>query len=1097
MNLRVTSLLTILFAAGIILAMTIPVMAMNAKMFRYPDVSADQIAFTYDNDVWVAPKRGGMAQPLSSPPGAEVHPKFNHDGSKIAFTGNYDGNYDVYEMPVAGGVARRLTYHPYTDRVVEYAPDGRVVFSSFRELDTPAAIKLFYADPDGGMPEALPMKAAWWCSFSDDGRNVAFVPFSREFSTWKRYQGGRAADIWLFDLENYESQRLTDFPGTDDLPMFSGEYIYYLSDAGKHNRRNIWRMLSDGSAKEQLTFFSDYDVKWPSIGPLDIVFENGGCLYLLELLTGSVTEVEISVPGDHPNVRPQQVEISGVPSSVTIGPTGSRLVASMHGDIWTIPVDEGYNRSITRTDDFYERYPAWSPDGKWVAFAADYTGDYEIYIAPSDGGEPQQLTFESETWYLSITWSPDSQKLALTDQSGAFYVYDMETDSLELVARDKSGSMWLTPSWAPDSNWLAYPVMHEETLNYVVMLYDWDGNESYQISSEFYNSYDPVFGRGGEYLFFTTNRNFSPIFSDVDDAWTFANSTVIAAVPLTDDIQLPTMLENSEEPYPADEEAAEGEGESQEDGTGEAEESDTLVIDTTGSEARALTLPVQPGNLYGLQAANAGLLFLRSPNSGTGGPTELYLFDVANMQEIPLAQGVFGVEVSADGNMMAVADWSGIHVVPAQPGVQLGAPVSGSSNTITVNPRDEWRQMVWDTYRLYKYFFYDPNLHGVDWEEVRDQALGWVEHAANRSDLFYIIGEMIGELNVGHAYTFSYPFEETASLDIGLLGADVELAIDEHGATGYRITKIFSGLDADHEVRSPLAKPGLDVAEGDFILAVNGIPVDTGKSFFAAFQGMAGDVVSLSVNATASVDENVREVLVRPVGDEMEYRLRNWIEANRQYVSDKTDGRVGYIYVRDTAVAGMKDLMRQYSGQWNLDGLIIDERWNGGGFLPHRMIEVLNRPLMAFWSRRYGYDWRSPGMGHAGPKVMLINEAAGSGGDMFPYLFRHTGLGKLIGTRTWGGLVGLTGNPGLLDGYVSVPQFGIYELDGTWAIEGHGVDPDIEVIADPTELANGIDPQLEKAIEVIRAELTSFPWVDVDPPAYPDRSGAGIPEDER
>jgi tricorn protease len=1060
--------------------------SVSAVMMRYPDVSADKIVFIYDNDVWIAPKDGGVAIPLSSPAGMEASPKFSPDGRTIAFTANYDGNDDVYTMPVGGGIPQRFTYHPAYDRVVDFTADGRIVFNSARE-EFP---RMYYASPTGALPEVLPLAYAAYASFSPDGQWIAFTPWSTEGHTWKRYQGGMATDIWLFNLKTYESKRITDFPGTDDLPMWHGDKIYYLSDEGRESRRNIWVYDVKTAKREQVTHFADFDIKWPSLGPDDIVFQHGDELMLLDLKSLETKAVNISIPGDHPHVRTQTVDVSGYMNDIFISPQGKRIVADFRGDIWTLPAENGFPRDLNRTDGVAEHYPAWSPDGKWIAYFSDKTGEYELYRQLSDGsGKEEQLTHNGKAYRYNPVWSPDSKKIAFTDKTGSYFIFVIDKGETIFVDRDVWAGQGLRPAWAKDSNWLAYTVQSPDNSNSVIKLDDLKNRKSYQVTSDMFPSSDPAFDLSGDFLFFSTQRNFEPAFSEVDNTFIFHNSTEIAFTTLRKDIVSPFK---PMAPKPAAEAAPAAplaEAKPGEEATTTPPEVPILKIDTDGMEARAQLLPIGAGGYGNLMGGDKKVFYI--------GPMGLTMFDLNSKQQMPLLPNAQGFMLTPDATKMVVYAQGGIYITTAGPGAQLDKRVNTEGLTMQIDPRKEWHQIVYEAWRIYRDFFYDPNMHGVDWNHARDQALSLVKHAANRDDVDYILGEMIGELNSSHTYVWNWPADMAPGVPVGMLGCDFELAKDDAGHEGYRISKILGGGDHELGVRSALNAPGLDVHVGDFLLAVNGVPLDMSKEPYAALAGMVGKTTSLTVSKKAVIDGDARQVLVTPSWDEGELRLRAMIERNRRYVFEKTGGKVGYIYVRNTSGDGLVDLQRQFISQHNMAGLIVDERWNGGGMIPERFIEMLNRPVFNYWARRDGVSWRTPYRTHPGPQVMLINQAAGSGGDAFPYYFRMAGLGKLIGTRTWGGLVGISGNPGLIDGgYLSVPAFGIYDKDGTWAIEGHGVDPDFLVIDDPTLLAKGIDPQLDKGIEVVMDEVQKHPWHDTPKPRYLDRSGEGVPKEQ-
>jgi tricorn protease len=968
--------------------------------------------------------------------------------------------------------------------------------------------RMYYASPTGALPEVLPLAYAAYASLSPDGQWIAFTPWSNEARTWKRYQGGMATDIWLLNLKTFESKRITDFPGTDDLPMWHGDKIYYLSDEGREYRRNIWVYDVKTAKREQVTHFADFDIKWPSLGPEDIVFQHGDELMLLDLKSLETKAVNISIPGDHPHVRMQTVDVSGNLNSGYISPQAKRVVADFRGDIWTLPAENGFPRNLTRTDGVAEHYPAWSPDGKWIAYFSDKTGEYELCRQLSDGsGREEQLTHNGKAYRYQPWWSPDSKKIAFSDKTGSYFIFIVDTGETVLVDRDVWAGQGLIGTWAKDSNWFAYTVQSPDNSNSVIKLYDLKNRKSYQVTSDMFPSSNPAFDLSGEFLFFSTQRNFEPSFSDVDESFVFSNSMVIAFTTLRKDIASPFKPLNDDEeikkdvekPAEAPKPAADAppttppaDAKSGEEGTTTAPEVPLLKIDTEGLEARAELLPIPAGSYGNLMAGDKKLFYFGG--RGQGG---LKMFDLTSKQEMTLLPDAGQFMLTPDATKLVVYAQGGIYITTAGPGAALDKRVNTEGLTMQIDPRKEWRQIVYEAWRIYRDFFYDPNMHGVDWNHARDQALSLAKHAANRDDVDYILGEMIGELNVSHSYVFNWSSDQAPGIPVGMLGCDFELAKDDGGNSGYRISKIIGGGDWELGVKSALNAPGLDVHEGDFLLAVNGIPLDISKEPYAALAGMAGKTTSLTVSKKAVIDGDARQVLITPSGNEDELRQRAWIEDNRKFVYDRTGGKVGYIYVRDTSWGGLVDLQRQFISQHNMQGLIIDERWNGGGMIPERFIEMLNRPVLNYWARRDGVSWRTPYRTHPGPQCMLINYAAGSGGDAFPYYFRKAGLGKLIGMRTWGGLVGLSGNPGLIDGgYLSVPAFGIYETDGTWAIEGHGVDPDIEVVDDPGLMAIGIDPQLDRAIDFMIEEVQKHPWHDTPKPHYPDRSGEGVPKDQ-
>ncbi len=1091
--------------------------ALNAAMLRTPDVSADKIVFRYDNDLWVAPKTGGLAVPLASPAGAEQFPRFSPDGSHVAFGANYDGNGDIYELPVNGGLPTRLSFQPGGVFMVDYAPDGRVVFGSSQE-NAGHQNRLYYTSRSGGLPEALPPFEAMFASFSANGEWVAMDQQWIEFQNWNRYQGGTASNIWIYNLKNGESKQLTDWPGTDTAPMFYGnDKIYFLSDAGPEHRRNIWvYTLADGK-RRQVTTFKDFETKWPAMGPSDIVMENGGQLWLLDIASEKLSKVDISVPGDRISVMPQTIDAGQNIMEGGISPQAKRVTVNARGDIWTIPAEKGFPRNLTNTNGVTEREPTWSPDGQWIAYLSNATGEYEIYLRPSDGsGEAKQLTHDGHTFRMNLNWSPDSKKIAFSDKTGANFICTVDNGESWMFFKDPWANAG-TLSWAKDSNWLAFNGTDAVSGNGVVMLCDYAARKTYPVTNPAFSCGNATLDKSGDYLFYTSDSSFNPSYSPVGDwgEFNFSDTTVLCVTTLRADIASPFAAKNDDEEIkPAEEKPAEGdkpaegaapaapaegaapaapaEGEKKEEPKVE-----NLKVDIEGIEARTINLPVGSGAFFNLQGGDKKIFYIKA---GAAAPPTLAMFDLSgdNPAETPILPGIGGYQLTPDASKMLVFANGGVFITGAMPGAALDKPVNTSGLLVEVNPRDEWKAIVYDAWSRYRDYFYDPDMHGVNWDAAGKRALSLVDFATNRGDVEYIIRQMVAELNSGHTYVYSDPGDYPKSIGIGQLACDFEYAADANGKRGVRFKKIYSGASWEADVRGPLEQPGIDINEGDFLLAVNGQPVGENGNPWELLSGTVGKPTELTVSASAMKDGKERKYLVSPIYSDGELRLRDWIEMNRQYVSDKTGGKIGYIYVRDTGGGGASDFMRQFIGQHNMQGLVIDERWNGGGLSPDPMIQILNRRGRQYWATRDGVNWRSPWYMNGGPKVMLINENAGSGGDSFPWLFRDYKLGKLIGKRTWGGLIGISGSPPMLDGSaVSVPNFGFFEPNGTWAVEGHGVDPDIDIDNTPSILARGEDAQLDRAIQEVVKELGERPWNEPAKPKYPNRSGAGIREEDK
>ncbi len=1089
----------------------------DARMLRYPDVSATQIAFVYADDIWLVPREGGLASPVASPAGPELFPRFSPDGARLAFMGNYDGNRDLYVLPVAGGIATRVTHHPAQELLSDWTPEGRLLFSSTHE----AALggrqpQIFSVAAEGGLPARLPVPYGGNGAISPDGRWLAYTPVPFDFRTWKRYQGGTAMDVWLFDLEDRSSRQMTDWAGTDTQPMFHGGRVYYLSDAGPSHLLQIWSFEPVSGVRTQVTDLPEFDIKWPAIGPGagghgEIVFQHGSRLVLLDLKTRETREVKVTIPGDRPTLRPRTLDVAESLSGWEVSPTGKRALVEARGDVWTLPAEHGTARNITRSDDAADRTPVWSPDGHWIAWLSDRDGEYEVWLAPSDGdGAPRQLTDGHEAYFSNLTWSPDAGRLALVDQLGTLYVADAASGALTRVDTDPWGGS-ASVAWSHDGAWLAY-TRNGENQNSALWAWEAASGATHQLTSGTFNDTSPCFDREGEYLYFASHREWSgPTYEDLGTTFVYAQTGRLLVVPLRADVPSPWLPESDEEPKGEEarkaaekkEKEESGKGEGGQDGGGGGEKGEEekpeapkepLKIDLDEFERRATLLPVPRGGFGGLAVTHDGKLVYGRAGAYDGGDAppalSVKLFDVDDekQEEKTLAEKADAFALTADGRKLLIVVEGKADIRDASPGAEA-KPVATTGLSVTVDPRDEWRAILVDAWRRFRDHFYDPNMHGVDWEAMRGRYEGLLDDCVSREDVAYLIREMISELNVGHAYYSVGESQPEPEVSGGLLGCDYAL---EDGA--YRITAIHEGAAWDADARGPLGEPGVDVRQGDWLLAVDGAPLDVSLDPWAAFQGRADRVTELTVSGRPVLDDTARKVLVKPVVSEANLRYRDWVEGNRRHVEKATGGRVGYLHVPDTGVNGQNNLFRQFYSQRDVQALIVDERWNGGGQIPTRFIELLARPSTNSWAVRSGRPWIWPPDSIQGPKCMLINQRAGSGGDCFPYYFRQAGLGPLIGVRTWGGLVGITDLPPMLDGAsVSVPGFAFYENDGTWGVEGYGVAPDIEVVADPALMQNGEDPQLEKAIEVMLEALENGgAWKQPSVPDYPDRSGIGL-----
>lgn len=1107
----------------------------HGGMLRYPDISATQIVFSYGNDLWVAPRTGGVATPLASPPGPEVFPKFSPDGKVIAFCGNYDGNRDLYTIPIEGGVPTRVTYHPTLETLDDWTPDGKqLIYSASGFMGQTRARSLLTTPATGGLPTLLPVPYGATAAISEDGKWLAYTPHTIDNRTWKRYRGGMQTDIWLFNLNDKTAKRVTDWEGTDSLPMWHGQKLYYMSDNGAEHRNNIWVYDTATSKSEQVTKFNEWDVKWPSIGPGDkgqgeIIFQYGADLMVLDLATKQTRVVDIRIPGDRPTLRPQQFNAADNIDNWSASSTGKRGVIEARGDIWTIPAKEGSARNLTRTPGVAERSPAWSPDGQWIAYFSDKSGEYQLYIRQSDGvGEERQLTKDNAKFLFNPYWSPDSKRIAYQDCTGAIFVHTIDNGETKLVAR----TPWAENpgmSWSSDSRWLAFSQSgNDEANTSAIWLYEIENGSLHQITASMFNDSRPTFDRKGDYLYFVSSRDFSdPVYEDIGTTFVYNYMQRIYAIPLRKDMTSPLAPKSDEEKWGKDKEkdekkddgkkdeekkdgaeskpadndkkdaTSQPESDKSEEKKSDEKKVEPIKIDLDDMEHRAVMLPIERGRFGNLEVNDKGaIIYARFAAPHSNDKNSIKIFDVSadEKEEKQVASDVAGFSISADGKKLMIRKGDGWAMVDAAADQKLDKLMSKGGMNVLVPPREEWAQMFNDGWRILRDYFYDPGMHGVDWKKIHDHYAQMLPDCVTRGDLSYVIREMISELNVGHAYyQTGFEGDPEPSTSVGMLACDFELA---DGA--YRIKKIYEGGPWDVDARGPLSQPGVNVKEGDYLLAVNDTPLDTTRDPWAAFVGLADRVAKITVSDKPKLDDSARTVTLKLLGDDSYIRFRSWIEANRKYVDQKTGGKVGYVYVPDTGINGQNNLFRQYYSQFGRHAMIIDERWNGGGQIPTRFIELMNRPRTNYWARRDGHDWPWPPDSHLGPKCMLINGLSGSGGDAFPAYFKQSKIGKVLGTRTWGGLVGLSGNPGLIDGAgVTAPTFAFYENDGTWGIEGHGVDPDVEVVDDPSKMQNGADPQLDAAIQLMLKELDNGGYNPPKRPAYPDRSGMGIkPEDK-
>jgi tricorn protease len=1060
----------------------------DTKLLSQPAISADHIAFIYAEDLWVADKDGSHVRRLTTVRGPETNPVFSPDGQQIAFSAQYDGNTDVFVVPVEGGVPKRLTWHPGPDIVRDFTPDGSaVLFISQREVFTNRYFQLFTVSLNGGFPEKLPVPNAFRAKYSPDGQKIGYTPLIEPFQQWKRYRGGRVSSIWLYTRSDHSVLKVPQPEGrcNDTDPMWIGDTVYFRSD--RNGEFNLFSF--DPSSKEikQHTRYTQFHVDWASAGGGKIIFDQGGHLHIFDPQTDQSKKLTIGISTDLLELRPRYVKGTQYVQNGTLSPSGSRLVLEFRGDIVTFPAEKGDPRNITRTVGVMERYPSWSPDGKSIAYVSDQSGEYTLHVQNQDGkGDVKTFKLDGHGFYENLIWSPDSRKIVFADNSMSLYWIDLNAGNVKKIASEylytPRGLKLVRGQWSPDSKWIAYTVNTEAYIERVY-LYSLEQDKSFPVTDGLSDATEPVFDTSGKYLYFFASTDAGPVKHWFDQSnFDMQSTRSIYLVVLRDDILSPLAKESDEESRD-DEAPSEAEKE-----TGEEKDKKTesFSVDFAGLEFRILALPIPPGNYSSLQAGEEGnVYYLETPPglmSRFRPVSNLHVFDLAKKKDEVLGSGIENYMLSGDKKKMTYLSQQSIFIVPTGKVTPGKGRVNIEAFELLINPRAEWRQMLRETWRINRDYFYDPHMHGADWDAVWAKYEVFLPHLACRSDLNRLIRWMLSELAVGHSYSGGGDFRDSPKrIPGGLLGADYAI---ENGR--YRIKKIYGGLNWNPQLRSPLTEPGVNVREGDYLIAVNGRDLKPPDNLFGFFENTADKIVDITVSANPD-GSNSRNASVVPVPNEYALRNRDWVEGNLKKVDEATGGRVAYVYVPNTSFMGHIYFKRYFFPQSNKDAIIVDERFNGGGSLADYYIDILRRQHIAHWAMRYGEDLKTPSASIQGPKVMIIDETAGSGGDLLPWMFRKFKLGALVGKRTWGGLVGILGFPALMDGgYVTAPNLAIWTEEG-WVVENEGVPPDIEVEQWPADIIAGRDPQLEKAIEIVMDELKKNPPIKWKRPPYPKR----------
>jgi tricorn protease len=1079
----------------------------EARVLRFPAIYNDQIVFSYAGDLYTVASAGGIARKLTAHEGYEAFARFSPDGKSIAFTGEYDGNREVYLIPVEGGVPRRLTYtaslgrDDISDRmgpnnlVIGWTNDSKnIVFRSRMHEWDDFLGQLYLVPLGGGTATQLPLPRGGFCSFSPDDKKLAYNRIFREFRTWKRYRGGMADDIWIYDFESKKTENITNNPALDIIPMWSGQTIYFLSDRDENKRMNLYAYDLTTKETKKLTNFAEFDIKFPSLGPNAIVFENGGYIYRYDLASGQAAKVPVVIADDMLSGRSKLVKVADRVTNYEIAPDGKRALFGARGDIFTVPAKYGNTRNLTQTPGVHERNSKWSPDGQWIAYISDRSGEDEIYIMPQDAkGEAQQLTKNADTYKYHIFWSPDGQKILWSDKLFRLNYIDIKKKDVVTVAKAVTGEI-ISYAWSPDSRWIAYAKPEVEGLP-KVYLYSLDTQKMIEVTDGWYTSYDPSFSSDGKYLFFVSDRDFNPIYSQTEWNHAYAAMSRVYLVTLAADTKSPfepksdevELKKEPEKPAAKPEDQPKKEKpKAEESKPGEAKKEVSVRVDPDGLKSRIIGLPIEVANYGQIVAIGDSVYYLKLGDRGT--KASLKLYDLAEKKETDLGN-TDGYEVSADQKKMLVGkdhSYAILDLPKAQikdvpkAQIKLDEKLDLSQMEMILDLRAEWDQVFEECWRQMKYFFYAPNMNGVDWAALRLRYRPLAQAVNHRADLTYIIGELIGELNSGHTYVGGGDMPRPQKVKVGQLGAQFE----RDAQTGYyRISKILRGENWDRSLRSPLTEVGVNVKEGEYLIAINGAPANKMADMYEALLNTVGKQVTLKISPKPE-DKGSRDVVVIPIDSEQQLYYHTWVQENIDKVDKATGGKVGYIHIPDMGDPGLNEFVKHYYPQLRKKALIIDVRGNGGGSVSQMIVERLRREIVMFEMSRDAAARPDPDGLLLGPKVCLINEFSASDGDIFPYRFKKYGLGKLIGKRTWGGVVGIRNSLPLLDGgQLMKPEFAPFSLDGKdWIIEGVGVEPDIYVDNDPAKEYTGIDEQLNKAIEVILEELKTK---EVKIPAIP------------
>ena len=1063
----------------------------EARLLRFPAIYDNQIVFTYAGDLYTVSADGGIARKLTNHVGYEMFARFSPDGKTLAFTAQYDGNTEVYLMNSQGGVPKRLTFTATLERddvadrmgpnniVIGWKHDNRnIVFRSRGKSFNAFNGSLFTVNIDGSMPEELPVPRGGFCSFSPDDQKMAYNRIFREFRTWKRYRGGMADNIWIFDFKTHQVENLTNNSSQNIIPMWYGNKIYFLSDRDENKKMNLYVIDLASRETKKLTDYKDFDIKFPSLGNNAIVYENGGYIYKMDLVSEKPEKVKVIIGEDFVSGRSILKDVSKEITNYEISPDGKRALFGAHGDVFTVPEKYGEARNLTKSSGVHERNSKWSPDGKWISYISDKTGEDEIFIQTQDGSQPALgITSGSAGYKYQPFWSPDSKKLLWSDCNQSLHFVDIDTKIIIQVDVDSIFEIW-DYSWSPDSKWIAY-TKHNDNRFSQIYLYSLKQKKSYPVTENWYNAFNAKFSDDGKYLFFVSSRDFNPEFSNVGSTISYSDMNGIYFITLNKTTQSLFKLKSDEvEPLTIEPKPSVTDKKKVVKNPADTSE---LQIEIDGIQGRIGKLPLQASNYFNLNSIEKKLYYQRKGKKDEEPALCIYDFDKREEKNLG---SVDGYEISSNKKKMIVAQNGtyGIIDLPSAE-IKISDKLDLSGLKMEINKHEEWEQIYKECWRQMKDFFYSPNMNGVDWKAEGAKYEELVKYVNNRNDLTYIIGELIGELNIGHAYVGGGDRLQPERIKTGLLGAEIS---KDKASGNFRIDKILRGQNWDDKVRSPLTEIGVDAKEGDYILAVDGISVINMNNIYEALVNKAGKQVKLVLNSSP-IEQGKHEITVVPISDESQLYYLQWVNENIEKVNKATNGRVGYIHIPDMEVDGLNQFIKYYYPQLEKEALIIDVRSNMGGFVSSIIIENLRRVASMIRITRNSKPGIDPEGTLYGPMTLLCNEFSASDGDIVTYRFKNYHLGTIVGKRTWGGVTGIRESLPLVDGGILYkPEFSIYDLEGKkWIIEGSGVEPDIVVDNDPYLEFTGTDQQLNKAIEVILQDLKTQGKKIQNHPPYP------------